>query len=313
MRGIGGKIMNDMIQSPKVIDGINWAFRAFNNRDHPETEDKVIPFRTFTDELVDGRSVVFEMTEQEEPPVPKPLERKKKAVTVEVMPGEPMPEGYPDYRPLLQRDGLILWAWELFDDFIKIVWLRSNGAMYRYQAVFDDEGDLATAFPEEKYNPGRRFYTEKEPDFIIYTAPDLTVNTRGAFIERLKASGVSVDFDYEFSLGKQRRQEEYAVADKINNYFPNQPSDMERWASFSIQPYLDKFIDELYEDGTVDRWKREKAEREARRGRYDRAAVMRSAWQYRKRRRACHVGGFETGMGGRTPCKFADSGIRGRI
>jgi hypothetical protein len=47
---------------------------------------------------------------------------------------------------------------------------------------------------------------------------------------------------------------------------------------------LDDFIEELYANGTVDRWKREKAEREAGRRpcRYDRGAVMRSAWQYRK-------------------------------
>ena len=49
---------------------------------------------------------------------------------------------------------------------------------------------------------------------------------------------------------------------------------------------FDNFIEELYEDGTIDRWKREEAERKAKRKpsptMYDRAAIMRSAWAYRK-------------------------------
>ena len=46
---------------------------------------------------------------------------------------------------------------------------------------------------------------------------------------------------------------------------------------------LEGFVEELYENGTVDRWKREKAAGKGRGPcRYDRAAVMRSAWQYRK-------------------------------
>ena len=47
---------------------------------------------------------------------------------------------------------------------------------------------------------------------------------------------------------------------------------------------LEDFIDELYENGTVDRWKREKAEWKAGQNPcwYDRAAVMRAAWAYRK-------------------------------
>jgi hypothetical protein len=47
---------------------------------------------------------------------------------------------------------------------------------------------------------------------------------------------------------------------------------------------LDDFVEDLYADGTVDRWKREKEgrKRPEPRPRYDRAAVMRSAWKYRK-------------------------------
>jgi len=214
--------MNDMIQSPKVIDGINWAFRAFNNNDPLEREmNNVVPFRTFTDELIDHHPVC----PAEKPAVPKLKEPKKKAVIIEVMPGEPLPERYQDYRPLLQRDGLILWAWEIGDDFIRIIWLASNGNMRKYQAIFDDESELADASPERKYDVCRYRYTE-EPNYIIYAAPPgLTVNTRSAFVARLKASGVSVNFDYEFSLGKQRAAMEKAVYDRIENRQNYLPAD----------------------------------------------------------------------------------------
>jgi len=50
----------------------------------------------------------------------------------------------------------------------------------------------------------------------------------------------------------------------------------------SIYALIEDFIDELYKNGTVDRWKGEKATGKAGPCRYDRAAVMRSAWAYRK-------------------------------
>jgi hypothetical protein len=206
--------MSDMIQSPKVIDGINWAFRAFNNNDPPEIEmDNVVPFRTFKDELIDHHPVY----PMEEAAVPKPKEPKKKPIIFEVMPGEPLPENCPDYRPLLQRDGLILWSWEIYGDWIRIAWLSANRGMFKYQAVTDDESELSTICPEKKYDWDRWGHNEKR-DFIIYAAPsELTINTRSAFVAKLKASGVSVNFDYEFSLGRQKAKREAAVLDRIEN------------------------------------------------------------------------------------------------
>jgi len=54
----------------------------------------------------------------------------------------------------------------------------------------------------------------------------------------------------------------------------------------TFQTLFDDLIGDWEADGTLARWEREKAEREAGRRRkprrYDKAAVMRSAWQYRK-------------------------------
>jgi len=185
--------MNDWTQLPKVIEGINWATRTFNNRNFAAA-----PQKTET---------------------PKQLKtEKKKPIIIEVMPWEPMPEGYTDYRPLLQRDGLILFSWEIFGDDIKIVWLSSGKKMFKYEAEIDDESELETINPEHRYNIHRRFYPGEIPDFIIYVAPhDLTINTKSVFIKRLQAVGVSVNFDYEFSLGKQKAVREMAVYDRIEN------------------------------------------------------------------------------------------------
>jgi hypothetical protein len=49
-------------------------------------------------------------------------------------------------------------------------------------------------------------------------------------------------------------------------------------------PFWDAVFQGLDESGTTERWKREKADRKTccRPCRYDRAAIMRTAWKYRK-------------------------------
>ena len=155
----------------------------------------------------------------ERPPVtqaaPKPIEReKKKPVVIEALPWEPLPEGYSDYRALLQRDGLFLWFWARYNDkTIKIVWMRSSGNMHKYQCLTGEGDDLSTVFPEKKYS-GKY----GDPDYCIFAAPrDLTFSARNAFITKLREFGVSTDFDYEFTLGKQRAAREAALLDKIEN------------------------------------------------------------------------------------------------
>jgi hypothetical protein len=62
--------------------------------------------------------------------------------------------------------------------------------------------------------------------------------------------------------------------------------DMARELMNGGSSFLDAFCQGLDESGTAARWEREKAEREAgkkpRACRYDRSAVMRAAWTYRK-------------------------------
>ena len=149
----------------------------------------------------------------------KPIEpEKEKPVVIEALPWEPLPEGYPDYRPLLQRDGLFLWFWARYNDkTIRIVWMRSSGNMRKYQCWAGEGDDLSTVFPEEKYS-GEHGGRGQDPDYIVHTAPvGLTADTKAAFMAKLRESGVSVNFDYEFTLGKQRAAREAALLDRIEN------------------------------------------------------------------------------------------------
>ena len=144
---------------------------------------------------------------------PEPPEKKNTPIIIEALPGETLPEGFTDYRPLLQRDGLILYKWEILKDrAIKIVWIASNAnrGMFKYQAITYSENELKTICPYEKYSPC-------DKDFVIYAAPEtLSPSIKKVFISTLQKSGVSVDFNYEFSLGKQNAEKERAIFDKIN-------------------------------------------------------------------------------------------------
>jgi hypothetical protein len=216
--------MGDFIQFPNVIDGTNF----FNKYNKESDQGAVVVtginwgLRAFDPRQSIGYEVAPKKFE-----IPKPLKpEKKKAVIFEVMPEESLPKNCPDYRPLLQRDGLILFSWEIYGEEIKVVWLTSNRGMYKYQALTDDEGDLPSLCPKKKYESNRQTYfqdghcyhTETVPDFIVYTCPPgITANTRNAFIARLKAAGVLINFDYIFTLGKQKAAGELAVADRINN------------------------------------------------------------------------------------------------
>jgi len=243
-------------------------------------KNKVIPFPRvdLIDPYVfDREPATYESPINQQPPE-EAEEKIKKPVIIEVMPGEALPEGYTDYRPYLQRDGLILFSWEYYDDGIKIIWLKSNGNIQRYEAWLENnEAVLPTLCPEHRYSTWKRRYQET-PDRIVFTAPSgLTLNTRDTFISKLRESGITIDFNYNFSLGDQKTKKEMAVADKIMKCRVK-AFDPSTGMNFLIQPLLDAFIDELYEDGTVDRWNQKKTEQDKNR----RRDVMLTAWGYRK-------------------------------
>jgi hypothetical protein len=154
----------------------------------------------------------------------------KEPIIITVMPGEPMPEGYPDYRPLLQRDGMFLYAWAVWkeENHIKANWLASAGKLRGYSSNYCKEEDLDRVYPyrmgDDRDKPWPRY--ADSPDYVVFTAPrGITRNMRTVFLAKLRESGVVVDFGVEFSLVKQKEAEEQAVIAEIQNRaIPEPPS-----------------------------------------------------------------------------------------
>ena len=146
---------------------------------------------------------------------------KKRAKIITAMPGETIPEEYRDLRPFLQRDGLILLSWAVWDDYeneglhYRANWVKSCGKMKHYACFwkFQNDRELQEDLPNRT---GDRYYREgiidrwlgkQAADIVFLCAPEFSRESRPHFIQLLKATGIKVDFDYEFSLGKAKEIE----------------------------------------------------------------------------------------------------------
>jgi len=234
--------MHDKDRFPKVIYGINWGLRTFDPR-QPD-EEEIIPEQ-----------------KQEPPPLKDPKKPKKEVDAFEVLPEEPMIEGYSDYRQILQRNGLFVYNWAVWKEhgLIVVNWIRSYGQMKQYASEFCTEQDLATITPTRT---GNSYYWTKyngeEPDYIIYAAPEdirYDSHKRSAYLTKLRAAGVTVNLDYEFTLTKQK----YKVGET-----PRYISASERYVNMvrralyypeTFQDQIEEFISAICADGTLDRWK----------------------------------------------------------
>jgi hypothetical protein len=246
--GIGG-IMGT------IIHGINWGTRTFNLNDPEAPQDETIP-----------EPII-------EPPPPKEPEKPKKEVDViEVAPGEPMPEGYPDYREILQRDGLFVYYYAIWKEqgLIVVYWLRTHGKIKQYASGFCAEQDLATAMPTRTAD--WRHWTElnnERPDCAIYAAPqNIDSYGRPAYLTKLRDHGVSINFDYDFTLAKQRNNVEmpkpFSVTERLIDLLKqNTPLQIATHPETCMDRFVD-FVAAICADGTVDRWNMEKAKKRRR-------------------------------------------------
>jgi hypothetical protein len=165
----------------------------------------------------------FEIPVKRDNPPPR---RQKEPVVISVMPEQAFPAGHRDLRPLLQRDGLILMSWAVWQDWHNdesfltryiVTWVTSRGKARRYASGPAEEKELAEAVPGRRADLYfyRGFYggwydmheysDERIADYVYLAAPfDLTRETVPGFIRVLKALGPTVDFDLDYSLGRER-------------------------------------------------------------------------------------------------------------
>ena len=148
-----------------------------------------------------------------------PLPACKKANTPQSLepflakPGKPLPPWIPDFRPVLQRDGLILIAWDKrlteMGERYSAYWVTSNGIPRYYASKPLPGRDFPSASPNHKSyaaEDGIEFHGQDAPAYIIHVAPELMMSNpkhgelRLAHINMLKHHGIKVDFGYKYLL-----------------------------------------------------------------------------------------------------------------
>jgi hypothetical protein len=166
-----------------------------------------------------------------------PPRRQKEPIVVPVMPEQAFPTGHRDLRPLLQRDGLILLSWAIWEDwygdetFLRryiVTWTASQGKARHYATKAVEERDLQVTVPERKGDAlfyrgayGSRYdihdYSDKAiADYLYFAAPfDLDSKTIPGFIRVLKALGATVNFDHVFKFGMVKKSQAQEYLEKL--------------------------------------------------------------------------------------------------
>ena len=135
-------------------------------------------------------------------------------------PGKYLPSDIPDYRPLLQRDGLILLAWDKrnteMGERFTAYWVTSMGIPRFYASKLHSPEDFFMARPDHKSyaaEDGIEFYGQEAPVYMVHVAPELMMSNprhgelRLAHIQILKYSGSDVDFDYKYLLTIDKKRD----------------------------------------------------------------------------------------------------------
>ena len=134
------------------------------------------------------------------------------------LPGNQLPPEIPDFRPFLQRDGLILLGWnktstEIGERFTAY-WVTSSGLPRYFASKPFPQDKFIFAKPHHKSyaaEDGIEFYGQPPPVYIIHVAPELLKSNpqhdelRFAHIKILKDMGSNVDFNYRYLLTAEKK------------------------------------------------------------------------------------------------------------
>lgn len=133
-------------------------------------------------------------------------------------PGKPLPGDIPDFRPLLQRDGLILLAWDKrateIGERFTAYWVTSMGTPRFYASRAFHLSDFHSARPNHKSyaaEDGIEYYGQEAPAYLVHVAPELMMSNprhrelRLAHIRTLQDLGSMVDFNYTYLLTKEKK------------------------------------------------------------------------------------------------------------
>jgi hypothetical protein len=149
-------------------------------------------------------------------------------VPILARPGEALPYTIPDFRGMLQRDGLILLSWakkhtEMGERYTAY-WVTSQGINRYYASADLDASHFTSAIPVSKSyaaEDGIEFYGQNSPAYIVHVAPELMMSRRQAedqrpeHIKKLQALGTGADYNYHFLLTKKRKRAALRKKEKI--------------------------------------------------------------------------------------------------
>ena len=214
IRKITGKL-NKLGWNMKALEEISQqglnesAHGKFESPLAPESQSRIIPFPQLKNSysLSDNSKLgisIRDITRMDQSNILMPFKG---------MPGKPLPDHITDYRPSLQRDGLILLSWDKRVDEIgeryTAYWVTSAGIPRFYASKPLGPKDFHLASPDHKSyaaEDGVEFYGQKSPEYIVFVAPELMKSNpnhaelRQGHISLLKRHGSKLDFGYKFLL-----------------------------------------------------------------------------------------------------------------
>ncbi|MCL2382057.1 MAG: hypothetical protein FWC64_10810 [Treponema sp.] len=144
-------------------------------------------------------------------------------------PGKPVPGGLTDYRPLLQRDGLILLSWDKriteMGERYTAYWVTSAGVPRFYASKSLPPEDFPYARPDHKSyaaEDGIEFFGQDAPVYVAHVARELMMDNprhdelRPIHIQMLKKQGSAVDFTYKYLLKTEKGKNRDALRKRAN-------------------------------------------------------------------------------------------------
>jgi hypothetical protein len=148
-----------------------------------------------------------------------PAKKSPGLTPVIALPGIPLPAIIPDYRLTLQRDGLILLAWEKrrteTGERYTAYWVTSIGIPRFYASKALCPADFSHARPDHKSyaaEDGIEFYGQEAPEYLVHVAPELMMSNprhrelRSEHIKMLKHQGYETNYNYKYLLKTEKKR-----------------------------------------------------------------------------------------------------------
>ena len=223
LRELSDRAYNIESRIKRIINSLN----TLENGDSAPVNEKktnIIPFPVAARTNAGNMKAVSVGNFTEKNGLPRPflndyMRRHPFLVPILARPGKSMPVEIPDFREVLQRDGLILLSWDKRitenGELYTAYWVTSCGICRYFASAALELNEFLDARPIHKSyaaEDGIEFYGQPRPHYIVHVAPELMMNHKGQIderpkhIEKLKSLGIKSDFDYKYLLTREKKK-----------------------------------------------------------------------------------------------------------